>query len=886
MFRRTVRPSAGRKHSGRNLRRASALLDALEPRTLFAYDVAFVDASVPRGTYSPGQSVPAVFTFRNLGNDPSPATKFLVLLGKNGIFDNGSTNPDTQNDDYGGVFSPLEGIDLPAIPAGESRVVELVITVSIAVFNGGPYNLGIFTGFQDQTFLLGDSDPVNNFGVTESTLVTITGGIPRFPDGGEGGEGGNPEGIVGKLDPTFGDNGTGIANSSLPGLSVQALESVFDPASGAQFTLARRALPAGGSGLTLLKFDTGGRLDTSYGVNGALDLPLPSAVTASPTLLRLPSGALRVAATSADGGTLHVTAFAPNGDLDNSFGTAAVSTVALDPVLSAALGTGATLSAADLAAGPGGSLYVAGTARRATDTAGEMALLRLTAAGVPDTSFNTTGAVIAPLASDDIAAALVVDATGRVTLAGGSITAGVSAATAVRFSGTGVRDLRYGVKGLLALPPRSPGASERFTAAAIGPRDVVFLAGYSATGTAPDITSRGIVAQVTAAGRLNTGYGTRGVARLAGVAPLTSPNTLNTYPDGSVTVTLQIASSLAGAAAGAVGVATVRLDAKGQPLTTFGTRGITQILPPDFAPASADLEAGFSDFLDSRDGAAVETAGGKLRAVATRSSGDNTNFRVAQLNADGVDLVPTVDAALPGSVFGGSRVSLRFSVANRGTLVATGQSAVSVTLVPVATGGQGNPAAPQSLGTTTVRHAKLAPSAAAKSTLRAVVPAAASGLYSVIVRITPTGVADLSTANNTATAPSQTTVSPRFADLGLDLAQPPTGLTAGATVTFLVNITNSGTIPATGRGTLQLFLTDTDDIPTNATPLSTLPVSLPGIPASGNRTLTLRTKLPANFSPQPGQRLALRLLTPPNLGDTNPANNDAFSDVLIPSLPD
>lgn len=720
------------------------VVDALEPRRLLSYDVGFVNAfPANAGAYSPGQNITVTFQFVNNGNTASPATRFYALLGTSRFFDEGGGDTGGGEDPgqagFGGtLFDVSEGLSLKELSAGETLDVTVTLPVGDGVFTGGPYFIGVFVGLGDTQFLQQDANPGNNFGVSQEALITIVDGVPPRGQGGS-----NPSPAVGRLDPSFGDGGSGVATSVVNVPNLQTLGTVFDPATGGQWGVARVVGPAGSesgatSTLRLLRFGPDGRLVAGFGDGGLVNVPLTDVILPPAKLARAADGSVFVAANTLGGGA--VVKFTSEGVLDASFGVGGVvSGLSVE-------GRGAlTLYAA--AAHPSG-LIVAGSVGGLGSR--DFAVARLAGSGL-DTSFGTAGVLTADLGADDVAAAAVVHADGSVVVAGSS----GSRLAAIRVTATGQRDLRFGVRGVFLGSVR-PGSDERVLVGAAGQGGTTYLGGYSAT---PGGTSSvAFVLRLSRAGRADGAFGRRGLVELALPGSLAVVNSVLPTPDKGVLVAAQFAASAGDAGQGRVGGALVRLDARGRPVQRFGTNGIAVVFEPPVGPATAGDVAEFAEFLAQREGASVAVPGGRVRALATETDGvTTTTVQVAQLVADGADLAPRFTRPVPSVLRAGRRASVPVQLSNLGTLPAAGQTELALTLVPTQA-GPGSTQIGGRVGLANLR-VKLNAGQSRSQTVRVLVPAGASGLYTLLARVNPSSaVNDVSSTNNLATAPNQVTV--------------------------------------------------------------------------------------------------------------------------------
>ncbi len=180
----------------------------------------------------------------------------------------------------------------------------------------------------------------------------------------------------------------------------------------------------------LTRLNTDGSLDTTFGSGGT------AATVGGQSVALQSDGKILV------GGGLTLSRYSSDGTLDTSFGIAGIagSPAELNAVLFQ--GNGSIVTAGSLATqpAPSGSPLI------------ELAVLRYTASGVPDTPFGTGGGAFAPPPSSDLlsdAAAVAVQTNGDI-VAGGQMTvvaSGIAQFEVARFTGAGQIDPTFGSGG-------------------------------------------------------------------------------------------------------------------------------------------------------------------------------------------------------------------------------------------------------------------------------------------------------------------------------------------------------------------------------------------------------------------------------------------------------
>ncbi len=274
----------------------------------------------------------------------------------------------------------------------------------------------------------------------------------------------------GSLDTSFGSGGKVITN--LGGNDVvQALAIQTD---GKIVVAGFTRTGATVADFGLARYTTGGLLDTSFGSAGTVVTSLAAGEDAAAALAIQSDGKI-VAAGYADNGADHDVALArytTSGALDGSFDA--------DGKLTIAIG-GASDEANAVAVQADGKIVAAGHA----DVGGgdyDFALLRVTASGALDTSFDTDGKVTSgfyALSYDEVFG-LAIQSNGRIVAAGVTDN-GVNDFALARFNTNGTLDVTFELDGLLSVPV-SPG-EDAANAIAIEPgTGRIVAAGYARSG--------------------------------------------------------------------------------------------------------------------------------------------------------------------------------------------------------------------------------------------------------------------------------------------------------------------------------------------------------------------------------------------------------------------
>ena len=315
--------------------------------------------------------------------------------------------------------------------APDGRIVALGLTDATG---GGDFAVARLTagGLPDPTFGSGGRESLG----TAAGVNDIGGGVVVLPAGGIviSGQGNAGNDFVvkqltssGGLDPTFGSGGTAVVDfgaDDMPNQMVRQSDGklvlVGSTGSGTQHDFAVARLNADGT--PDLGFGTNGRQTVDFGGN---DTAYGVAVSSD--------GKIIVAGQGDPDNEMAIARLNPNGTLDSSFGTGGEVTVDLN-------GSSAAYA---MALAPGGGIVLAGTTSAG---GGQFAVARLTASGVLDPSFATTGKeVFGYGGTGEAAAGVAVQADGKIVVMGNAGPGHDFAVT--RLSTAGAADASFGSGG-------------------------------------------------------------------------------------------------------------------------------------------------------------------------------------------------------------------------------------------------------------------------------------------------------------------------------------------------------------------------------------------------------------------------------------------------------
>jgi uncharacterized delta-60 repeat protein len=814
-----------------------AHVEGLECRRLLSgYDLLIASITTDVATVPLGGQVVGTAVLRNIGTVASPATTTVYYAlttrtatesdegggggGGGGGGDGGGDGP--------GVVGRIGLVPIGAVAPGEERTVSLPLAVASAL---APGNL-FFSAVASELFIpdirpttevefgADDVDDSNNSRSREGTIAVVV-----------------PPPRLGSGDGGFGSGGTRSNTVQGPPLTIAG--TVFDPPTGRQYAATTRIIndrPV----LGLLRLNSDGSLDTTYGNGGLRLLPPGSPFATARAITRLADGKLMVIGETREKDVV-LARFDANGEPDGSFGNGGV--VVLQSTVFEALGD---FRVVRVMPGPGGTTTVVANTG-GSGRPSRVAVARF-AGGQLDGSFGLGGVRVLQFGTSDTAIDARALADGRLVVVGQArLPATGTRAFVSLLNASGFDDTSFASAGRFVLTPESD--FESFGSVALTPGG-----GFLVTGVRRLPASQSAVAltvKLTAAGKPDK-FGTRGVVvtSLPGVAVSGGATVLATSEGGAL-LSVRTAADVASATARRFGVSLVRLQANGKPLTTFGDGGVVTVRPAPTAPA-AEGESDFDQIAATSEGQLEDVGGGKVRLLATESSDDTqTVLTSTQLVADGVDVAVRSSSVVAGAVLSGKAGTIRLTLSNLGTLAATGKYPVTVSLLEdLEQSGQ--------VAATVMQSVKLAPGASRAVTLRFKYPNLPEvKRYFVAADVgLPTGVSDVDTGNNRAAAGGSLNVGPAFSRLAITLAAPVTRLDAGSSALVRLTVSNSGNVPARGSVVATFLLAD-DGTGANATELLSTPVKL-SVSHIKAGLLSLRGKVPEGLPPASGKFLVVR----------------------------
>jgi uncharacterized delta-60 repeat protein len=359
------------------------------------------------------------------------------------------------------------------------------------------------------------------------------------------------------------------------------------------------------------------------------------------------------------------------GDLDPSFGTGGKVTTNFGP---------SSMNAASaLALQSDGKMVVAGTTAGSSGRP-EFAIARYNADGTLDPTFGSGGKVITDIDQQDFASGVIVQADGKIVVAGYSGSGGNTDGSMVRYNPDGSLDTSFGTGGKVT-HLFSGQLFTRATALTIQPDNKIVVVGGSIQST----SSFFYIARVNANGSMDTSFGTGGRVSIAG--------------GGATSVALQPDGKMVLAGAGLL-----RLNADGSQDSAFGTGGQIStsftvggvVLEPDgsvvvaggnFALARYDLNGTLDTTFGNNGqvvtdfpgagafGLALQRDGRFVVAGTVAPAGSSSSMALARYNPNG-SLDTTFGAAgkVVTSFGAGNAGAAAVVVQTDGRIVAAGQS--------------------------------------------------------------------------------------------------------------------------------------------------------------------------------------------------------------------
>ncbi|MEP6904202.1 MAG: hypothetical protein ABJA66_20960, partial [Actinomycetota bacterium] len=319
-------------------------------------------------------------------------------------------------------------------------------------------------------------------------FVWLTAGVNLLPNGAVSGRNEFLRGEL--LDPTFGVNG--LVTTDISGSDDEAHSVVLQP--DGKIIVAGR-----GGRWAIARYNPDGSLDTTFDADGKVTLPLGGTISATGVFLQT-DGKIVVTGTDTTGasnGRYTVARLNATGALDTTFGTGGIATTSF--------GTNYTHAGNAGLLQPDGKIIVAGHLIDFANTSNieDWAAARFNADGTLDTTFGTGGRVVINLNYSDEAFGAALQTDGKILIAGLAAPNGSSGNLAiVRLDANGVLDSTFNGNGKVL----SPFAASFARSIAVQPDGKIIAGGSVFSGSRDDFTAE----RYNANGSLDMTFGNGG----------------------------------------------------------------------------------------------------------------------------------------------------------------------------------------------------------------------------------------------------------------------------------------------------------------------------------------------------------------------------------------
>jgi len=243
----------------------------------------------------------------------------------------------------------------------------------------------------------------------------------------------------GSLDSSFGTGGK--VTTDIGTLSSDSVNAIAVQSDG-KILLGGRFNPSGSNDFAVVRYNTDGSLDSSFGTGGKVttDIGTVSDETANAIAVQSDGKILLAGKTDTSGtNDFAVVRYNSNGTLDATFGTAGKAITDI--------GTASDDTATAMTLQSDGKILLAGFSN--AGAANDFTVIRYNSNGALDATFGTGGKVTTDIGtvSDDIANAMAVQSDGKILLAGYTNTSGTNDFTVIRYSTVGTLDASFGTGG-------------------------------------------------------------------------------------------------------------------------------------------------------------------------------------------------------------------------------------------------------------------------------------------------------------------------------------------------------------------------------------------------------------------------------------------------------
>jgi len=289
----------------------------------------------------------------------------------------------------------------------------------------------------------------------------------------------------GSLDTSFGTNGK--VTTAIGSTYDQANAVVIQP-DGKIVAAGYTAQPVTGADFALVRYNSDGTLDTTFGTNGTVTTIIGPDDDFVNGIVLAPDGDIVVAGKASNGSNndFALARYELDGSLDTTFDG--------DGMLTAVVGSGDDF-ASSVVITPDGDIVAAGQAFNGTND--DFALVRTSPNGTLDTSFDGDGKVMTAIgSSSDFARAAAVQPDGRIVAAGAAAISGKYDVALARYRPDGTLDVTFHTDGKATTPV---GANDDIAnAMAIQPDGKIVVAGAAHDGSYNDFAVARFIGDSTA----------------------------------------------------------------------------------------------------------------------------------------------------------------------------------------------------------------------------------------------------------------------------------------------------------------------------------------------------------------------------------------------------
>ncbi len=421
---------------------------------------------------------------------------------------------------------------------------------------------------------------------------------------------------AGALDPTFGTGGLVVTDL---GSTFEHAYDVVIQSDGKIVTAGDTVRSGTGQDFALVRYNSNGTLDTSFGTNGRAVTDFKGYGDVALAVARQADGKFVAAGYARVSGVGYpdfaLARYNSNGTLDTSFGSKGkvITAISQDTDIIEAMAIQAD-----------GKIVVVGwTQKTGTAGTGNFVVARYNANGSLDTAFGTGGKVVTDFAgSQDHAEGVAIQADGKIVVVGKAAVNNQNNFGIVRYNANGSLDLSFGNQGKVTTSIGDGDLRGWAYDVAIQADGRIVVAG-DYTYFPPGVTSyvlRGMaVTRYESQGALDQGFGTNGVVTIAPSGKDLSGQSLAIQANGKIVV--------AGWYYGYPDFAVARLNGLDGSLdTTFGTSGL---VTTDFGPTF-----GVTNSTDIANAVAIQ-ADGKIVAAGSFANPSTNNVDIALARYEG-----------------------------------------------------------------------------------------------------------------------------------------------------------------------------------------------------------------------------------------------------------